>query len=205
MLKKLSLLLLSSLLIVPVAAQNMHEVFKQMPASVYPYLSKTNRLDFLDFMDSKMKAEVNNDLGTKSEMMELTDDYTDIDLSGSSNLQLKLLPLDSIKVICMVTTCYGPEADSNIRFYDTKWNPLPIVVKMPSVDNFFQRPDTMSVQRFNELKKTVEPVMISGRLSSKNNSLTLSLSKPLLNKDEKKALDVVLRQVTLVWNGKTFQ
>mgnify|MGYP003457525020 FL=1 len=105
----------------------------------------------------------------------------------------------------MVTTCYGPEADSNIRFYDTKWNPLPIVVKMPSVDNFFQRPDTMSVQRFNELKKTVEPVMISGRLSSKNNSLTLSLSKPLLNKDEKKALDVVLQQVTLVWNGKTFQ
>ena len=63
----------------------------------------------------------------------------------------------------------------------------------------------MSVQRFNELKKTVEPVMISGRLSSKNNSLTLSLSKPLLNKDEKKALDVVLQQVTLVWNGKTFQ
>ncbi len=205
MLKKLSLLLLSSMLTVFVSAQNMHEVFRQMPANIYPYLSKTNRLDFMDFIDANMKAEVNNELGSKSEMKELTSDYTDINLNGSSNLQLKLLPTDSAKVICMVSTYYGPEADSNIRFFDSKWCPIQVDVKIPSVDKFFRRPDTVSVERYAQLRKMIEPVLISARLSSKDNTITLSLGKPLLNSEDKKSLDAVLQQVTLVWNGKTFQ
>ena len=32
--------------------------FIEMPDSLIPYLSHNSRLDFLDFMDSKMKAEI---------------------------------------------------------------------------------------------------------------------------------------------------
>ena len=53
----------------------MRDVFKQMPDSLIPYLSSNNRLDFIDFIDSKMDAEVANSLGGKSRMQKLTDKY----------------------------------------------------------------------------------------------------------------------------------
>ena len=42
------------------------DVFKQMPDSLMPYLSQNNRLDFIDFLDANMKAEVKNRLGGTS-------------------------------------------------------------------------------------------------------------------------------------------
>ena len=45
---------------------NLRNLFVEMPDTVIPYLSRNNRLDFVDFMDSNMKAEVTNALGGKS-------------------------------------------------------------------------------------------------------------------------------------------
>ena len=56
------------------AQQTISEVFREMPDSLLPTLSKNNRLDMLDFMASGMKAEVTNRLGGRSEMTALTDD-----------------------------------------------------------------------------------------------------------------------------------
>ena len=41
----------------------MRDVFRQMPDSIVPYLTENNRLDFIDFIDSNMKAEVTNAFG----------------------------------------------------------------------------------------------------------------------------------------------
>lgn len=48
-----------------VSAQDVtiRDIFKQMPDSLMPYLSQNNRLDFIDFLDSHMKAEVRNTFG----------------------------------------------------------------------------------------------------------------------------------------------
>ena len=50
---------LCTLAVGQVSAQNlkMRDVFKQIPDSLVPYLSQNNRLDFIDFLDSNMKAE----------------------------------------------------------------------------------------------------------------------------------------------------
>ena len=63
-----------------VSAQDVtiRDIFKQMPDSLMPYLSQNNRLDFIDFLDSNMKAEVRNALGGLSEMMTLADDSLSI-------------------------------------------------------------------------------------------------------------------------------
>ena len=53
------------------AQQKMRDVFLRMPDGLLPYLTENNRLDFIDFMDSGMKAVVNNELGGKSEMLSL--------------------------------------------------------------------------------------------------------------------------------------
>jgi hypothetical protein len=62
-----------------------------------------NREDFIDFLDSSMKAEVKNRFGNVAEMKVLTDDYTLVQTSEVGTLELKLLPVnDSTKVVCMV-------------------------------------------------------------------------------------------------------
>ena len=66
-------------------------LFKQMPDSVIPYLSTNNRLDFLDFMDSQMKAEVTNNFGGKSQMTLLTDTLITIRLNEACTVDLLLL------------------------------------------------------------------------------------------------------------------
>lgn len=203
-LKKVYISFLILFLAAPVVAQNIREVFKQMPDSMFPYITNTNRLDFIDFKDANMKAEVNNSLGGKSEMKVLTDNYIEVELSSVSNLQIKLLPKDSTKVICVVTTFFGPEADSKIQFFSLNWKPLDIKSAVPSFDDFFVKPDSINAERFVQLKKMIEPVMYYVMLSSKDNTITYSLSMPLLNKEDKKALDAVLRKVTLKWTGKFF-
>jgi hypothetical protein len=203
-LKKVYISFLILFLAAPVVAQNIREVFKQMPDSMFPYITNTNRLDFIDFKDANMKAEVNNSLGGKSEMKVLTDNYIEVELSSVSNLQIRLLPKDSTKVICMVTTFFGPEADSKVQFFSLNWKPLDIKSAVPSFDDFFVKPDSINTERFVQLKKMIEPVMYYVMLSSKDNTITYSLSLPLLNKEDKKALDAVLRKVTLKWAGKSF-
>ena len=87
----------------------MRDVFRQMPDSLMPYLTHNNRLDFIDFLDSNMKAEVKNLLGGTSEMTSLADDSLSIRMSETSKLDLLLLPLqqpvDSMtQVVVMIET-----------------------------------------------------------------------------------------------------
>ena len=115
------------------SAQEMkiRDIFRQMPDSLMPYLSQNNRLDFIDFLDSNMKAEVRNALGGTSEMTTLADDSLSIRMSESLKTDLLLLPLaqavDSMThVVAMVETflvdsIYG---DTRVSFFTPQWLPL---------------------------------------------------------------------------------
>ena len=57
-------------------AQNMKSVFVAMPDSITPLLTKVNKEDCIDFLDSNMKAEVKNRFDGTAEMKVVTEDYT---------------------------------------------------------------------------------------------------------------------------------
>ena len=107
---------------------SIREVFKQMPSSLLPTLSENNRLDMIDFIDSKLKAEVDNLLRGKSEMTALSDDSISINVSDALQMTILLLkpiqPTDSIsQIICVVQT-YGTDSISSstkIDYYTNKW------------------------------------------------------------------------------------
>ena len=83
-----------------VGAQEAKTVFVNIPDSLCPLLSSVNRADCIDFIESKMKAQVTNRFGGKSEMTELSPDYVSLQMSDASNWQMKLLPLnDTTKVV----------------------------------------------------------------------------------------------------------
>ena len=112
------------------SAQNLkiRDVFRQMPDSLMPYLTANNRLDFIDFLDSNMKAEVTNMTGGVSEMTALTDDSLSIRMSDALRVDMLLLdldePVDSIHQVVvfvetfLVDSIYG---ESVCKTYTTDW------------------------------------------------------------------------------------
>ena len=126
-------------------AQDAGTLFGRIPDAMLPLLSPVNRADFIDFLDSKMKAGVKNKFGGESEMTELTDSYIRIKLTGRSTWEMKALPVnDSTKVICVVSTVCGPVCDSAIGFYTTRWEkiPTPDYLIVPVMDDYFQPADS---------------------------------------------------------------
>ena len=110
---------------------SLSDVFKQMPDSLMPYLSANNRLDFIDFMDSNMKAEVTNQTGGTSEMTALTDDSLSIRMSDALRVDMLLLnldePVDSIRqVIVFVETFLADSVygESVCKTYSVDWQPV---------------------------------------------------------------------------------
>ena len=86
-------------------AQEAKTLFVNMPDSLSPLLTKVNREDCIDFLESKMKAQVENRFGKKSEMTDLSKDYIRMQMSSQSTWQMKVLALnDSTNVICTVST-----------------------------------------------------------------------------------------------------
>ncbi|HIZ05338.1 MAG TPA: DUF3256 family protein [Candidatus Phocaeicola gallistercoris] len=156
-------------------AQDMRSLFIAIPDSIMPLLTKVNREDFGDFLDSGMKAEVKNRFGNKSEMRKMTSDYVDLQLTSSSNVEMKLLPMkDSVKVICVVHTYSGPVADSEISFYDTTWNKLSTnrFIDIPVEDDFYNTPDVKEQRdSLRQLRLHTDMFLKEARLSEDENTL----------------------------------
>lgn len=124
---------LCALAVGQVSAQNlkMRDVFKQIPDSLVPYLSQNNRLDFIDFLDSNMKAEVRNKLGGMSEMTALTDDSLSIRMSNALQVDMLLLkldqPVDSIQQVVVFSQAFLTDSvyrDSKVLLYTPDWKLL---------------------------------------------------------------------------------
>jgi hypothetical protein len=98
------------------------ELFVQMPDSLMPYLTKNNRLDFVDFLDSNMKAEVKNQLGGTSEMLSMADDSLVIRMNPS--LRVDMLLMDSVIAMVETFTVDSVYGQSRVRYFSTSWQPV---------------------------------------------------------------------------------
>ena len=181
---------------ITVGAQiTLRDVWLSMPDEMIPYLNKNG----ICLMDT------------------LTDDYTHITLTPSSYLELRLLPVnDSTKIICVVKTLTVQAQESDIRFYDIEWKPLIDTFGLNEMKNqdgndasklktsFIHRPDTMSIERFEELSKLVDPVMLSAKFDLEEPVLTFALSPALATKEEKGQIKSILRHRRFKRNGNSF-
>ena len=124
MIKKTLLALFAATTLSQASAQSVQirDAFREMPDSLMPYLSKNNRLDFIDFLDSGMKAEVKNLLGGTSEMLSIADDSLTIQMNPS--LRVDMIAMDSVVVMIetfLVDSIYG---ESRVNYYSASWKPI---------------------------------------------------------------------------------
>lgn len=218
-LKRLNIIILLVCAPILVGAQiSLRDAWLSMPDGMIPYLNKNLRLEHLDFVDMGVKSEVNHQLNGASVMDTLTADYTHVTLSKSSSLELRLLPVnDSTKIICMVKTFKAPAEESEIHFYDAKWNQLAGDYGLEQIknqdntdvdvllSNFIQKPDTMTSERFEELSKLIEPVMVYASFDVAEPILTFRLSIPLSTPDDRKQVMSILRSRRFKWDGGQFR
>ena len=207
--KKSILLMLLSCLALSMAAQDMKSVFISMPDSITPLLTKVNKEDCVDFLDSNMKAEVSTRFGGTAEMKVLTDDYALIQTTPTSSLEMKLFPVnDSVKVVCMVKTACASACDSHIRFYASDWSKqlrTEDFLQMPSGESFFLQNDSLTDEAL-VVRQKADMHLIKASLSKDDASLTFIYTTPeYLNKEDREKLLSHLRQdpIILKWeNGK---
>ena len=173
------------------SAQLAKTCFTNMPDSLSPLLTAVNRADFIDFLESKMKAEVTNRFGGKSEMTELTPDYIRVQVTPQSIWQMKLLSVnDSTRLICTVSTVCAPACDSHVKFYTTDWRELPsapYLASLPGMDDFITpASDTVDVYQYQDARLQADMLLMKADFSGKDATLTLLSLLPTIWKKKRR-------------------
>lgn len=185
--------------------------FKNMPDSICPLLTAVNRADFIDFLESKMKAEVTNRFGGKSEMTELSSSYIRVKMSAQSDWQMKLLPLDKFGwVICTVSTACAPACDSHVKFYTTDWEELPAssyLPELPAKEDFIAAAsDTADVYAYQAAYREADMLLLKADLSAEEATLAFTFATPdyMSKEAAEKLKPFVRRPVVYTWSGRKF-
>ena len=189
------------------AQKQMKDYWVAMPDSVVPYLNKTKRTEMVDFYQMGVKAETFNLLQGATTLDSLTATFADVTLNPTARIQLSLLPTTGgDTLICMSRTYYGEAPETTVSFYDSQWRPIPSGGLLPTIlpESLVQRPDTMAVERYDDLFRLVDPMMTYALMSSGGQELTFFLSTPMVTKKEKMALEAILVQRKLKWDGEKF-
>lgn len=190
-------------------AQEAKTLFINMPDSLSLLLTKVNREDCIDFLESKMKAQVENRFGKKSEMTELGKDYIHMQMSPQTTWQMKVLALnDTTNVICTVSTACAPACDSSIRFYTTDWKALDEsqFVTLPVMTDFLNTPDSTLIYNFDEARRSADMLLMKMDFGKENTELTVTLTTPdYMSKETAEKLKPFLRRpIVYRWENGAF-
>ena len=157
------------------------DIYAEAPDSIFPLLTKNNRLDQIDFRENNMQAVVKNKFDDRVELLVLTDKYLKLQLSERCIVEMRLL---SDSTFCMVQTFNAPAPDSRICLYDTAWHELSQTIERPAVDDFLgEDVDT-------DIRLALQALpLIKASLSEENNSITFELQTSELTKEQRKKVE----------------
>ena len=214
--KKSLFSMLCLLMSLPVFSQSttLRDAWVNIPDSMMIYLNQSMRKDHLDFYDMGIPSEVKNKFEEICVMDTLTADYMSLKLNQNVDLQLKLLHTsDSSKsIICMVKTFRAPEAESEVRFFSTHWQPLFDLYGLPLshdaeslIRDFTKCPSDMSAESYSDVCRQMEFVMLAGRWDCDNDRLVLTISVPAFSAQENDKVKSVVLQRNFKWNGLLFK
>ena len=182
-----------------VSAQSLREVWIEMPDSILPYLSKSQRTELADYVEMKAEPAVLSTFGDSVRIERMTNNYLLLKANEATRLEIKLLDNNTL---ALVQTWMAPAAESKLRLFNLQWQPKEAVVAYKAN---IVKPDSMSDEDFSDLKTLMSPRLKEYRLSADNNSLSVSWNYPLLSKKDVKRVTELLKSQVLNWTGKDFR
>ena len=140
--KRLLTVMILALAVTAVRAEDLRTLFTGMPDSIMPALTRSDRMDFLDYMDSGMKARVRNKLGGESVMTQFEENMLTVVTSGAGRMDMVLFRMkNGSNLICIVNTVTAKYDDSRLSFFTEDWRPVPTeqFIELPSIDDYLTK------------------------------------------------------------------
>ena len=153
--KRLVSIILSALTVTAACAADLRTLFIGMPDSIMPTMTQSDRMDFLDYMDSGMKARVRNKLGGESVMTHFEDNMLTIQTSQSGRMDMVLFPFkNGSNLICIIKTVSARYDDSRISFYTENWQSVPTegLIELPVFNDYLTK-EALKNDSLADLKK----------------------------------------------------
>lgn len=184
-------------------ARSIRDVWLAMPDSLSGVLDGKQRMELLNLSDMGIGRETDNLLGGKSRLLTLTDQFMDVKTSASSSLQLRLLPHGTDSVVCVARTFLAPEPETLVEIYDVATLQKLSNVEL-GIEQLIERPDTMTDERFEELKNHLDPYFVSATLNADSDELAFKATVSSLVA-EYQAAAALLVERRLQWDGERFR
>lgn len=138
--RRLFYILLLSMMLCPStdAARTIGDLFATEPGNLFPLLTRTNRLDMVDYYLSGQMVAVNNNLAGESRLLELDSAYLKVQTSGSRVVEMLMRTVGKDTVVTVIETVTTPVPDSRLTQWNSHWQRYTSdkLFKVPTIDDF---------------------------------------------------------------------
>lgn len=187
------------------AQQHVVKAFASAPASVFPLIDNSARLDMLDYFNSPKNLGSTNALSGRSRITEIAPGSMRIGMTAASTYQIAALPAGSDTLTAVISTVLTPAPDSKMAVYSGDWS-------MTLTDRVFSRPvlkDWLTPQgrkNAGEVEMLVPFLLISYDFDPATLTLTLTNNTSSFLSEEVYEIvgPYLQQQLRFVWNGKKF-
>ena len=205
--KRTVTVIIMALMLVAARAADLRTLFVGMPDSIMPTMTKSERMDFLDYMDSGMRARVRNKLGGESVMTAFSDQSLTVMTSQSGRVEMVLFPLkNGENLICIIKTVTARYEDSRIQFYSEDWKSVPVeeLIELPGFNDYLTKKalssDSLDVFKKMSMLRLQSVAAVDGGLEFRYSSL-----EDLGEEAERYKSWFKPEPLRYIWNGKKFR
>lgn len=186
------------------------DAFVAMPAQTLDLLTRSMRLDMLEYWKIDSIAEIANTMEGFSHLCRpVTDDWLKVQVTPVTTLTIRMLPTRKGRIAATVYTIGDSlqAADSEIRFYDAEMNELKRdrFIKTPSSEDFFDfkrvdhklRKKLLSLVPFPTVEYTLSP-------DGTDLKARLTVGKYMGREDLEKITPYLRRDRVYHWTGSKY-
>jgi len=150
----LSSAVLLALCATPISAQNMRELWLDMPDSLTVYLDNNMRSQMLDIADMGVSSPTKNMLGQQSSIDSIASDYISVSMSASKRVEMGLIRQENGDTcIIMLSTFIGDKvSETTVSLFNRKWE---------KIGNACLSPDLCLVDSLTEHTDEDDPILIT--------------------------------------------
>lgn len=114
------------------------DFFASEPGTVFPLLTRTARLDLVDYYNSGQSVAMQNNLAGESRLIALDSTYIKVQTSASRDVEMLMRMVGKDTVITVIETVRTPVPDSRLTQWNNHWQQYVSnrLFSMPTIDDF---------------------------------------------------------------------
>ena len=141
--KHLLSILCLSLALLPLTgmARTISDFFASEPGNIFPLLTRTGRLDMVDYYNSGKTVAIANNLEGESSLLQLDSAYLKVQTSKNRIVEMRMRTAGKDTVITVIETVMTPVPDSRLTQWNVHWQRFTSdkLFAIPGIDDFIIR------------------------------------------------------------------